>query len=141
MESSLRALEERVKTDKESLRDMENKLNSLDLNSVAKKEDLSGFLRKEEVGHFVKKDQHGSDIKQLQTVLQDEITKLQRNLETSKSQQNSESKLDEGSLDKKFISKADFTVLGKCSILHFETHSFRLHKTFRYFFKYHKCRI
>merc|ERR1719297_671723 len=34
MESSLRALEERVKTDKESLREMENKLNSLDLNSV-----------------------------------------------------------------------------------------------------------
>ena len=113
MESSLRALEDKVKTDKESLRNMENKLNSLDVNSIVKKEDLSGFLGKEEVGSFVKKEQHGSDLKQLQTVLQDEITKLQKNLETSKSQQNSDSKLDEGSLNKKFISKADFTVLGK----------------------------
>ena len=113
MESSLKALEDNVKIDKESLRNMENKLNSIDVKSILKKEDLSGFLRKEEVGHFVKKEEHGSDIKQLQTVLQDEITKLQTNLETSRSQQNSESKLDEGSLNKKFISKADFTVLGK----------------------------
>ena len=113
MESSLKALEDNVKRDKESLRNMENKLNSIDVKSILKKEDLSGFLKKEEVGHFVKKEEHGSDIKQLQTVLQDEITKLQTNLETSRSQQNSESKLDEGSLNKKFISKADFTVLGK----------------------------
>ena len=113
MESSLKALEDNVKRDKESLRNMENKLNSIDLKSILKKEDLSVFLKKEEVGHFVKKEEHGSDIKQLQTVLQDEITKLQTNLETSRSQQNSESKLDEGSLNKKFISKADFTVLGK----------------------------
>merc|ERR1712079_715009 len=91
MESSLKALEYKVKTDKESLREIENKLNSIDMKSILKKEDLSGFLKKDEVGHFVKKDEHGSDMKQLQTVLQDEITKLQANLESSKSQQSSES--------------------------------------------------
>ena len=105
MESSLKALEDEVKSDRETLGDIENKLNSIDVMNLLTKGELNSYLRKEEADSFVRKDEHGADVKQIKSLLTDQISEVKKTVESSSSRS------EDAELKKHFISKADFTVL------------------------------
>ena len=140
IELSLRKLEESLNAEKEKLGGMENKLNCIDVKdnlkkedvfklvqgyNFAKKEDLSDFVKRSDVSDFVrksdvsdfakkseitvfaKKSEVGSDVKQLKNFINEEIAKMKKSESSSDASQNIDN------LISKFISKEEFTVLGR----------------------------
>ena len=83
--------------------DVSDLVKKSDVSDLAKKSDITDFAKKSEVGSV------GSDVKQLKTFINEELSKMKKS--EDKSSPDASQNID--NLKSKFISKEEFTVLGR----------------------------
>ena len=82
-----------------------------DIEDFLTKGDISGYVKMEDINGFVKKDEVTSDVKQLKTFINEELLKIQKCNEGSKTSENTVN-TNISELKSNFISKQDFAILG-----------------------------